>query len=252
MADKTKLRTYDFRAALCLIAATVFFLWETSSIPFFNTRSAGVDSADWYNSAALIPYGIFGALLVLSISLLVIAIRGGGARADLAFLTDQAKRAEVIRIILLGIILLSYIGGLVPRVDFIIASGLTLTALIWGFHFKERRNLVLSVLFTALPALYAFTLYTDRSEWSSHWDDDVIALVAWVAMTGVMFWTAKRQGNLTNVMKATPLMAVFVPLLLVAVMAFGFRQNVPNRTGLIFSQIEYHYYVTIRPMFQGE
>ena len=44
-------------------------------------------------------------------------------------------------------------------------------------------------------------------------------------------------------------MAVLVPLMLVLAMAFGFRQNVPNRSGLLFSQIEYHYYVTLKPLW---
>jgi hypothetical protein len=48
-----------------------------------------------------------------------------------------------------------------------------------------------------------------------------------------------------------PVIAILAPVILVCAMAFGFRQNVPNRGGLIFSQIEYHYYVTLRPLWRS-
>lgn len=48
--------------------------------------------------------------------------------------------------------------------------------------------------------------------------------------------------------RLTPVIAVAAPLILVCAMAFGFRQNVPARGGLIFKQIEYHWYVTLKPL----
>ena len=58
------------------------------------------------------------------------------------------------------------------------------------------------------------------------------------------------KGDSDRVTRVTPWIAVGAPLILVCAMAFGFRQNVPNRGGLIFSQIEYHYYVTLRPLWR--
>jgi hypothetical protein len=58
-----------------------------------------------------------------------------------------------------------------------------------------------------------------------------------------------RQGG-GRVARATPWIAVLAPLVLICAMAFGFRQNIPNRGGLLFSQIEYHYYVTLRPLWK--
>ena len=55
-----------------------------------------------------------------------------------------------------------------------------------------------------------------------------------------------------TVTRITPIVSVMAPLILVLAMAFGFRQNVPNRTGLLFSKIEYHYYVTVRPLWRGK
>lgn len=252
MVDKQLLRSRDLIAAICLMAVSLFFLWRTSLLPFFNSRAAGVDSADWYNSAALVPFGIFGALFLLSTGLLIVAIRGGGFEVCRKFSLSSLRTPEAMRIACLATVLICYIGGLVPRVDFIVSSGLVITALIFGFHTEDRKSLVSAVVLTAIPAVYTFVFYTEQTEWSRHWDDDAIALASWIALSVVMFRSAARRHGNSRVTRATPVIAVLVPLLLVTTMAFGFRQNVPNRTGLIFSQIEYHYYVTLRPLFQGE
>ena len=67
-----------------------------------------------------------------------------------------------------------------------------------------------------------------------------------------MFVMESRKGPLKRIVKITPVLSIIAPLILVVAMAFGFRQNVPNRTGLLFSHIEYHYYVSIRPLWQGK
>ena len=74
-----ELRARDFWAGLVLLVLSVFFIWRTFDIPLFGGNRAGVSTASWYNSAAIVPLGIFCALLVLSVVLLVIAIRAGGA-----------------------------------------------------------------------------------------------------------------------------------------------------------------------------
>ena len=69
-ADKAQLRTRDFWAALALIVLSLFFLWRTSFIPFLGENRAGVSGADWYNSAAIVPFGVWVAMLILSFVLL--------------------------------------------------------------------------------------------------------------------------------------------------------------------------------------
>ena len=76
-------------------------------------------------------------------------------------------------------------------------------------------------------------------------------LICFLAVTLYMFVHSACTAALDRVVKSTPVIAVLCPLLLVLAMAFGFRQNVPNRTGLLFQQIEYHYYVTIKPYLAG-
>lgn len=256
MEDKAGLRTRDFWTSLFLIAVSILFLRQTSSLPFYEAKAAGVDSAQWFNSAAIVPFGIFGMLLLLALVLLGISIRDGGASRALTSIaparTVYPQWGALRRILLLSLILIAYIGGLVPRVDFILASGLTLTALTYGFHSGRSLPMVLSATGAILPAVYAVVIHPLPAEWAKPHDDDVLTLVAWLSLTLAMFCVEKRRGAVDRVVSATPIVALLVPLVLVIGMAFGFRQNVPNRTGLIFSQIEYHYYVTLKPMLKGD
>lgn len=244
--DIAVLRARDFWGALILITVSTFFLWRTSYIPLFGNNRAGVSGASWYNSAAIVPLGVFGALFVLSIVLLVTAIRAGGAKTALTSVGIGWNRYEAIRFSTIAIIIGFYIIGLVPRVDFILCSGLLITALIYGFHTGNPRRMLTSALAVFIPAAYALTMHLPQSEWAAPHDDDWLTLVVWIILS-VIAWRGPRDA----VARAIPVIAITAPIILVCAMAFGFRQNVPNRSGLIFSQIEYHYYVNIRPIWRN-
>lgn len=247
MDDETAiLRARDFWGALVLMALSAFFLWRTFDIPLFGGNRAGVSAASWYNSAAIVPLGLFIVLLLLSFVLLGISIKAGGARMALTSVGIGWDRDEALRFSTIGVILFFYVVGLVPRVDFIAASGLLITALIFGFHKGHGHRMVLCAAAVAICGLFAMARHLPQSEWTAH-DDDVVTLVVWAALT--VWVLIKARGD--RVLKVAPLIAVLTPLVLVCAMAFGFRQNVPNRGGLIFSQIEYHYYVTLRPLWRS-
>ena len=243
--EKAVLRARDFWGGLVLLALSGFFLWRTLDIPLFGGNRAGVSSASWYNSAAIVPLGIFSALLTLSVVLLAISIRAGGAQRALSAVGIGWNRAEAVRFAAIGFILFFYVAGLVPRVDFIIASGLLITALTYGFHLGLARRMVLASGLVVVCGLYAMISHLPQSEWGRH-DDDVVALAAWILLS---LWVL-RVGRGDRVLRVAPIIAVLAPVILVCAMAFGFRQNVPNRGGLLFKQIEYHYYVTLRPIWR--
>lgn len=251
MNDKLILRARDFWTSITLIFVSCFFIYKTSDIPFLNTQVAGVDSADWYNSAALVPYAIFVTLLLLSLALLRISIKDGGARHALSAVGIGLSEAELMRVACISVILFSYLFGLLPRVDFILASALMITCLIWGFHRENKLVMLLCTGGIATAALYAAINHFPRSQWAKPHDDDWVTLIIFCLLTLLMFAFEKKQGRISRAFKVTPLVSIFTPLILVSAMAFGFRQNVPNRTGLLFSQIEYHYYVSLKPLFRG-
>lgn len=252
MEDKTILRARDFWASLVLITVSLFFLYKTTDIPFLETSVAGVDAADWYNSAALVPYGIFAALFILAVTLLVISIRDGGAAHALSMIGIGYSSQELFRVFCIALILFIYIFALVPRVDFILSSALMITSLIWGFHNEDRRAMLVGAGVVSMTGAYALIMNFPVSEWAKPHDDDWITLFAFSLLTTIMILTEYRAESLSRVVRVTPVVAVMAPLILVCAMAFGFRQNVPNRTGLVFSKIEYHYYVTLRPLWQGK
>ncbi|MEM8801975.1 MAG: hypothetical protein AAGF55_05525 [Pseudomonadota bacterium] len=246
MDEKTvTMRARDFWGALVLMGLSLFFLWRTFDIPLWGGNRAGVSSAAWYNSAAIVPLGIFAALLVLSVILLIIAIRAGGAQHAFSTIGLGWSSDEAFRFTAIGIILFFYIAGLVPRVDFVLCSGLLVTALTFGFHKARLGRMALSAAVVALAGAYALVAHLPQSEWNAH-DDDWLTLLLWVILTLVVL--SRARGD--KVLKATPVVAVLAPVILVCAMAFGFRQNVPNRGGLIFKQIEYHYFVTLRPLWR--
>ena len=239
------LRVRDFWTALALIGLSLFFLWKTSAIPLFGGNRAGVSGADWYNSAAIVPLGLFGALLILSLILLGIAIRAGGARLALARIGIGWNAREALRVSSLGMVMLAFIAGLVPRVDFILCGGLLITALIFGYRRAGTGRMLLACVSVTLPALFALWSNLPQADWNAH-DDDWLTLAIWGALTAHILWQSRRDAAL----RVIPVIAVTAPVFLICAMAFGFRQNVPARGGLVFAQIEYHYYVTLRPIWR--
>jgi len=238
-------RARDFWGALVLIALSVFFLTKTFEIPLWGENRAGVSGGDWYNSAAIVPLFIFGSMLVLSIVLLITAIRAGGGARAFSQIGLGWNRAEALRFATIGAMLLAYIGGLVPRVDFILCSGLLITALIYGFYGGHMLRAVTAATVMVVAGLFAFLVFPAQENWAAK-GDDWVTLALFVGLTILVL----RAAQETRVLRFVPLIAVIAPVILVCAMAFGFRQNVPARGGLLFAQIEYHYYVTLRPLWK--
>jgi len=253
MQEKTKLRRQDFWTALLLIAVSVAFIAKTAEIPFIRTGAGGVAAGHWYNSPALVPYGIFGALLLLSVGLLITAIRDGGSPQGLSIQTLRALllTQDSARIAAVSVIMLAYIFALVPRVDFTLCSALVMLALIYGFHETRPRATLIATIAVLIPSAYALAVNFPQARWNAPHDDDWLTLATFLALIPVMWTDCARAGRVDGFIKSAPVVAFVVPLLLIIAMAFGFRQNVPNRTGLLFTQIEYHFYVNWRPFVRG-
>ncbi|WP_174823571.1 hypothetical protein [Ruegeria arenilitoris] len=239
------LRARDFWASVVLIAASLFFLWKTLDIPLWGENRAGVSGSDWYNSAAIVPLFIFGGLLVLSVVLLVTSIGSGGARQALNAAGIGWDKAEAFRSLTIGLIIFAYVVGLVPRVDFILCSGLLITALIFGFYGGHSQRALVACIAVVAAGFFAFATNPAQPDWNAH-GDDWVTLALWTGLTVLVAIKARSE----SVLRVVPIVAILAPLILVCMMAFVFRQNVPARGGLIFKQIEYHYYVSLRPLWK--
>jgi hypothetical protein len=121
-----------------------------------------------------------------------------------------------------------------------------------GGQVTRARATLIALAAVLIPSAYALAVNLPRSRWAAPHDDDWLTLAAFVVLIAAAWIDARAaRGRIDPYLKAAPLIAIVLPLLLICAMAFGFQQNVPNRTGLIFSQVEYHYYVTWRPWVQG-
>ncbi len=243
--DTLIMRARDLWASIILIVVSSFFLWKTSDIPLWGDNRAGVSGSDWYNSAAIVPLFIFGGLLVLSFVLLATSIRSGGAQNALTALGIGWDKWEAYRASTIGLILLAYVVGLVPRVDFILCSGLLITALTYGYYGGYAQRALVACIAVVVAGLFAFAVFPAQADWNAH-GDDWFTLAVWVALTLLVLTKAASE----RVLRVVPFVAILAPLILVCAMAFAFRQNVPARGGLIFEKIEYHYYVTLRPLWK--
>ncbi len=162
--DTLIMRARDFWASIGLIAISTFFLWKTSDIPLWGENRAGVSGSDWYNSAAIVPLFIFGGLLVLSLVLLAISIRSGGAQNALSALRIGWDKSEAYRASTIGLILLAYVVGLVPRVDFILCSGLLITALTYGYYGGHARRALVACVAVVVTGLFAFAVFPAQAD----------------------------------------------------------------------------------------
>ncbi|MEM9604031.1 MAG: hypothetical protein AAGA11_14285 [Pseudomonadota bacterium] len=242
--DTATRRARDVWAALVLMGVSVFFLWQTADIPLFGDNRAGVRGTDWFTSAALVPLGVFGAMLLLSGGLLVTALRAVGWRRALRLDGLGITRDAARRFTTLVAVLAAYIVGLVPRVDFILASALLISALVYGYYGDHPRRAWVAAGAVAAPAAFALVAFPAQRDWGAH-TDDTVTLGVWLGLTALVVHAARREP----VLRVVPVLSIVAPTLLVCAMAFGFRQNVPARTGLVFKQIEYHYFVTLKPLF---
>ncbi|MEM6984947.1 MAG: hypothetical protein AAF499_00280 [Pseudomonadota bacterium] len=237
-------RARDVWAALVLMGVSLFFLWKTTDIPLFGENRAGVSGTDWFTSAALVPLGIFGAMFALACVLLVIGVRGSGWRVAFSFAGLGISKTEFTRVLTVLTLLAAYIIALVPRVDFILSSALLITALVFGFYGGHPKRSALATVFVITPALYAWLQFREQRSWGAH-SDDWVTLAAWIGLVVCVLVAARRDP----VLRRVPVLAIVAPTVLVCAMAFGFRQNVPARTGLVFQQLEYHYFVSLKPLW---
>jgi hypothetical protein len=120
---------------------------------------AGVQNA-WYVSPALLPLIIACGLLILATALMVNAVRTGGAATALASVLHRTASSDGAgeRMLAAILIVAGYVYGLIPRVDYLVATALFLQVFIAGFYLARRdvlRQQTGVFLACAVPAILA-------------------------------------------------------------------------------------------------
>jgi len=191
MDDSIRMRRADFWTSLIFFGIAAGMIGSAMTMPLKDS-CAGVQNA-WYVSPALLPLLIAGGLLILATTLLCNAIRTGGARAALTSLGKWAEAGTeaTARMLVSIVIIAGYVYGLIPRVDYVIATALFLQVFIAAFYVgrKDVMRLQTTVyLLVAIPAVLAdlFGLYPQPGTTPRYaLDLAVLLIMAWL---GVVTW----------------------------------------------------------------
>lgn len=153
MDDKTKstVRRFDLITSIILIIFSVFMMYESYKLfanPFgkatITDEEIAKNLASWYTSPGLIPIIIAGILLVLSIGLLIVALKDG-AKFDFftkeKIATLKTNREIKTFAIVVGILAI-YIYGLIP----LCRSYLHFFNNFQGFPFAIATSIYISVM----------------------------------------------------------------------------------------------------------
>lgn len=134
MKDKTGLRKADFWTSIILFAVGVALIGGATTFPMKDSYG-GVQNV-WYVSPALFPLLVAGALIVLSGVLFANAVVTGGARQAIVHFGGAVRRLAErdVRLIVIVALIAGYVYGLIPRMDFFVATVLFLQAFVVAFY----------------------------------------------------------------------------------------------------------------------
>lgn len=228
-----RLRKADAWTGLVLAAVAVAMVGEALTFPLEGTY-AGVRNA-WYVSPALFPLIVGGALFCLSLGLLARAVKDVRRLrpGERVLGVDPRALSGGGDAVLIALLLAAYIVGLVPRVDFPIATALFLVVFIGVYVVASvpgRVLLTASLCVSAAVALgtaVAGAWPAPRSS-GQHTADAVVAGVLALAV-GVLALSARGRER----RRVVPVVvtAVATALILSAIFKYGLLVPLP-REGL--------------------
>lgn len=247
--DKAKLRGADIITSAIFFLVGVWIVAEAFTMPLKDSY-AGVDSV-WYVSPALMPLIIGAAMLMLSVTIFVHAVKNGGfeslkmiwkTRGKSGFFNDSNIRYGCVLVPLLSMVYLN-----LTRIDFFLAIVLYLVFTITVFYLDNPvimkkalylytaemcLILILSVfkIDKALMALFEYSV-------------DIIALAMIIITTLFLKSQIKKSGNPDYVKKfrAAMWMTYMTPLFIVPIFRYMLRVPLP-REGAIVNLMSLLYY----------
>ncbi|UOM35680.1 tripartite tricarboxylate transporter TctB family protein [Acuticoccus sp. I52.16.1] len=230
----SRLRKADVWTGIVLAAVAVAMIAQALTFPLEGTY-AGVKNA-WYVSPALFPLMIGALMLVLSIGLLVRALRDFRALRPggrLFSVEAGALGAEGRNALLIAAILAFYILGLVPRVDFVIATTALLTVFVGAYVIEAPvgRAVLVVLLGAAGVAAFAVALAggwpAPRSA-GQEVADAIVAAVAVLAMIALCVFARGAERRRLGPVIGT---AIGTSIVLSAIFKYGLLVPLP-REGL--------------------
>ena len=237
MMEKPKLRGADVVTSVILILFGGWVLWQAFHMPMRDSYG-GVMNV-WYVSPALLPIIIGAGIVALAASILVHALKEGGAAALREMLRGLgAGGAEGgIRFAAILVPLISLVFMNLQRIDFFLCIVLFLYFMISVFYLDDMRVLRRSLIFyTAEMALLLILFLTGldaRLNTLFQYSVDVLALVLFIALVVFVRHQAGRDPVRRRMLRQTMLMSVLAPLVLVPAFRFLLRVPLPKEGGIV-------------------
>ncbi|GAB5374527.1 MAG: hypothetical protein AcusKO_09890 [Acuticoccus sp.] len=226
-----RLRKADAWTGLVLAIVAAAMVGKALTFPLTGTY-AGVKNA-WYVSPALFPLIVGGMLFILSLGLMVRAFRDHRRLrpgASVLGLSRDALPAHGGHALLIAALLAAYIVGLIPRVDFILATALFLLAFIGAYFLTTAPVRILGVAALVLVALAALGVAlwgawpASRSAGQEVADAAVAAVLA---LTIILFVVLTRGADRRRVRPVVGT-AIGTALILSAIFKYGLLVPLPR------------------------
>jgi hypothetical protein len=251
MEEQIRMRKADFWTSLVFFVIATAMIASAFTMPFKDSF-AGVQNV-WYVSPALLPLVIATGLLILATMLLVNAVRTGGAKAAVGSLGRRAAAdGEVTSRMLAAIaIIAGYVYGLIPRVDYFVATALFLQVFIAAFYLGRReimRFLTVAFLTVAVAPFLADLVgrYPSPGTPSRYALDLLVALV----LAGLCVVTWRRlAGDVAGRRRFSITLAVSLVVSLFTSVAFKFGLLVPLPSEGAIVRVMEHIQIALRPLW---
>jgi hypothetical protein len=222
-------RTADLWTSLVLLVLAAAMIGGALQFPLRGTY-AGVRNV-WYVSPALLPLIVAACIAILALALLVTALRAGAARS--AF-QRPPRAAGALDVVLIAGLIVAFVVGFVPRVDFIVGAAFFLLAFTISFHLDDQRlaRLVLFSFFATALLVGAVALLgltpAPRSTLAFAFDGMVLAALLLTALATLWLALAGDWARLRHCLAV----AFVTPLLLGSIFKFFLLVPLP-REGLV-------------------
>jgi hypothetical protein len=237
MMEKPKLRGADVITSVILILFGGWVLWQAFRMPMKDSYG-GVMNV-WYVSPALLPIIIGAGIIALAVSILVHALKEGGAAVLREMLRNLGSRGwdSTVRFAAILVPLISLVFMNLQRIDFFLCIMLFLYFMISVFYLDDMRVLRRALVFytaemVLLLLLFVFGLDA-RLNALFRYSVDVLALVLFVALVFFVRLQAGRDPVRRRMLRQTMLVTVLAPLVLVPVFRFLLRVPLPKEGGIV-------------------
>lgn len=237
MDEIKKLRRGDFLASIVLALFGLFIIAEALQMPM-KAKWGGV-AAYWYVSPALMPLIVGTVITLLSVLVLLRAIKDGGARAfvEMAVSWTKGMSDAGFRFLAILIALFTFVFLDVPRVDFFLSILFFLLYFMTVFYLDDIAILKkLSVYYVVVNlvtlAIFATSIGTIVNGLFTY-TTDVLTLLFTIGFWVYARVLVKGNGRLKKKLRLTLVISVLVPLVLCPAFDYGLLMPLPHEGGII-------------------